>query len=439
MLFVCLGNICRSPLAEAAFRAEAERLGLEVDIDSRRHRRLACRPRAGSAGAGGGGAQRGRYRASEGASGDGAATSSRFDHIVALDAENFRDLQRMKPAGAQARRSRSCSIMCRGGRARPSPILIMAATAISTWPGRTSRGRAGAGPERIAAEAGRVSGLRRRVADADRGCGGAAGAACRRAALRSAAGAARRWTRSVAKGGAGVAAEAAMLRGLPARAFPPRRSRPSMTACCCSNMSPNDGCSPPEPGRNSGRRSAASTMSKARATAGRSIIGSARSRSTIAAATIGPPSGASSACSSTRRVARPAVARADRARSSPRLPELLPALPAAVSPPRRSVDRQHPRRRRCPRRAHRPGLLLWRCRGRPRDARRFSTRRPTGSGKPMALLEPGWRTRRPLYQLFPALLHLRLFGARLCRHGRAAARRSWRLTRDAMLGICLNT
>lgn len=26
-------------------------------------------------------------------------------------------------------------------------------------------------------------------------------------------------------------------------------------------------------------------------------------------------------------------------------------------------------------------------------------------------LEPGWRERRPLYQLFPALLHLRLFGA----------------------------
>ena len=27
-------------------------------------------------------------------------------------------------------------------------------------------------------------------------------------------------------------------------------------------------------------------------------------------------------------------------------------------------------------------------------------------------LEPGWRDRRPLYQLFPALLHLRLFGGR---------------------------
>ena len=34
LLFVCLGNICRSPLAEAAFRAEAERLGLDVAVDS---------------------------------------------------------------------------------------------------------------------------------------------------------------------------------------------------------------------------------------------------------------------------------------------------------------------------------------------------------------------------------------------------------------------
>ncbi|NOU02992.1 MAG: low molecular weight phosphotyrosine protein phosphatase [Novosphingobium sp.] len=34
VLFVCLGNICRSPMAEGAFRAEAARAGLEVTIDS---------------------------------------------------------------------------------------------------------------------------------------------------------------------------------------------------------------------------------------------------------------------------------------------------------------------------------------------------------------------------------------------------------------------
>lgn len=34
ILFVCLGNICRSPLAEAAFRLEAEKAGLEAHVDS---------------------------------------------------------------------------------------------------------------------------------------------------------------------------------------------------------------------------------------------------------------------------------------------------------------------------------------------------------------------------------------------------------------------
>ncbi|OZA79402.1 MAG: phosphotyrosine protein phosphatase, partial [Caulobacter sp. 39-67-4] len=34
VLFVCLGNICRSPLAEGAFRAQAREVGLDVLIDS---------------------------------------------------------------------------------------------------------------------------------------------------------------------------------------------------------------------------------------------------------------------------------------------------------------------------------------------------------------------------------------------------------------------
>lgn len=34
ILFVCLGNICRSPTAEAAFRAAADDAGLDVEIDS---------------------------------------------------------------------------------------------------------------------------------------------------------------------------------------------------------------------------------------------------------------------------------------------------------------------------------------------------------------------------------------------------------------------
>lgn len=34
VLFVCLGNICRSPLAEAAFRKAASEAGLNVEVDS---------------------------------------------------------------------------------------------------------------------------------------------------------------------------------------------------------------------------------------------------------------------------------------------------------------------------------------------------------------------------------------------------------------------
>ena len=36
---------------------------------------------------------------------------------------------------------------------------------------------------------------------------------------------------------------------------------------------------------------------------------------------------------------------------------------------------------------------------------------PDAFGEAYGPLEPGWEERRPLYQLFPALLHLRLFGA----------------------------
>lgn len=34
ILFVCLGNICRSPTAEAVFKVRARRAGLDVEVDS---------------------------------------------------------------------------------------------------------------------------------------------------------------------------------------------------------------------------------------------------------------------------------------------------------------------------------------------------------------------------------------------------------------------
>ena len=101
VLFVCLGNICRSPLAEAAFRREAERLKLDVEVDS----------------AGTGNWHVGRppdRRAIDVAGRNGIDISQskarqvsrqdfyHFDYIVALDAQNLADLRGLRPPDAKA-------------------------------------------------------------------------------------------------------------------------------------------------------------------------------------------------------------------------------------------------------------------------------------------------------------------------------------------------
>lgn len=102
VLFVCLGNICRSPLAEAAFRDASLRAGLAVKIDSagtgdwhvghppdRRARAEAARH----------GIDISAYVARQ----VNASDFARFTHICALDASNLADLQAMAPSDAPAR------------------------------------------------------------------------------------------------------------------------------------------------------------------------------------------------------------------------------------------------------------------------------------------------------------------------------------------------
>lgn len=101
VLFVCLGNICRSPLAEAAFRREAERVGLEVEVDSAGTGdwHVGSPPdRRAAAVAAKNGVDISRLRARQVRADD----FHRFDHVVALDRANLDHLRRMKPEAAKA-------------------------------------------------------------------------------------------------------------------------------------------------------------------------------------------------------------------------------------------------------------------------------------------------------------------------------------------------
>ena len=101
ILFVCLGNICRSPLAEGILRAEAgDRPDIEVDSAGTAawHVGKAPDPRS-IAIAARHGIDISRLRARQVCLDD----FSRFDLILAMDAANLEDLQAMAPVGARAR------------------------------------------------------------------------------------------------------------------------------------------------------------------------------------------------------------------------------------------------------------------------------------------------------------------------------------------------
>lgn len=93
VLAVCLGNICRSPVAEAALREAADAAGLDVEVDS-----------AGTGAWHVGNPPDARMRAAGRAAGLVVEGSARkvivrdlrdFDLVLAMDAANLADLQRM--------------------------------------------------------------------------------------------------------------------------------------------------------------------------------------------------------------------------------------------------------------------------------------------------------------------------------------------------------
>ncbi len=102
ILFLCLGNICRSPLAEGAARAAFAAAGIAATLDSAGtgdwHIGRPPDPRA-QAEARRRGADISGLRARQLTRGD----FTRFDLILAADADNLRDARALAPADATAR------------------------------------------------------------------------------------------------------------------------------------------------------------------------------------------------------------------------------------------------------------------------------------------------------------------------------------------------
>jgi protein-tyrosine phosphatase len=102
VLIVCLGNICRSPMAEGILRTRAAEAGLALHVDS-----------AGTAGYHVGeppDARAIRVARSNGTPIDTQRARqfdrrdfNRFDLVLAADASNLRDLQALQPADSNAR------------------------------------------------------------------------------------------------------------------------------------------------------------------------------------------------------------------------------------------------------------------------------------------------------------------------------------------------
>lgn len=101
ILCVCLGNICRSPMAEGALRKRAAEEGIAIEVDSAGtgayHIGQPPDPR-GLAAAGARGYDNTELRARQVAEAD----FHQFDLIIAMDRANLSDLKSRAPAGSRA-------------------------------------------------------------------------------------------------------------------------------------------------------------------------------------------------------------------------------------------------------------------------------------------------------------------------------------------------
>jgi protein-tyrosine phosphatase len=123
VLFVCMGNICRSPMAEAVFRHLVRQAGLEArfEIDSAGtggwHEGEPPDERASAAAARRGVVLAGKARQIR------TADLGRFDYVLAMDADNLSALRRLQKSvpGAEVRLLREFDTAAAGELDVPDP------------------------------------------------------------------------------------------------------------------------------------------------------------------------------------------------------------------------------------------------------------------------------------------------------------------------------
>ena len=99
ILFVCMGNICRSPTAEGVFRdlAQGEGLAIEADSAGTGAWHIGNPPHGPAVRAA---ARRGYDLSALRARQISSQDFERFDHIVVMDRENLRQTEALRPKGS---------------------------------------------------------------------------------------------------------------------------------------------------------------------------------------------------------------------------------------------------------------------------------------------------------------------------------------------------